>query len=827
MSLTAIGGFPKGTKIVLSNGESRAVEDIKVGDEVMNVDGEGSQVTEIRTGFGSLVKIKQLTKHTAHLRDQSRSEPWGTFEFVCSSHQQILVQTLQRVKHCYKKNRTTSVVEHRVLDKIRTNDGRTVVRIKTASKTFQHVKFTAAMIESYKQKISLDPIQWQCQVDDLTNLTPVVRTATKMLRFGFSFEKPYLQVHLEQIFERKISLREVEAMAWMLGFWIGDGHRRGALFALHSGDHDVNQRLEENAATWGMSLRIVPRDGFKANGYLHTHDENGIRHWNRHNPFTLTLKSLDFLLKGRIDAPKNVPIFMRTDTFLVREAFMAGLIDSDGCTSIADNIVRAKISTVYVPIRDGILFIGQSLGLNVTTTFSPMQDSRRGIHENDIWTFNLFPGQNGATLMSILKRCACERKRNPRSINQSRKRGPDSDELEIEDDEDEEDLRKRVTADDTEVDVLSPEESADSDDELLDDLEAEPQHEVMVPIRRSNRLNLSLMPFQVSDHGSGEIIELVLDSESNASLVTDSHLIFGGETKPQVLTIPNNTRKCASCNSTETLQWYKMSWNTKSPKRLCQCCYKAYEHSKHRCSNDRCNRVFKPSDINTKDRREQKKRLPFGKEFVVAHSCEGCGSAIVSDAGGKISPPALSANDARRRDTCYCCGPTESTYWRKAPWDRSKPWCSRCRGRYDNSKTFCTGCHNIPDMKEVREMEANREFGGPLKCLKCGSVAEREATGGRPSKKNSCIDGLCTCGARQSFRWNALPWDKTSNASLCGACYKNYNVNNTRCLSCQRVIKKSKWDEVTSKPKKEYTLQSGARVVTYSCPFCQGPTEGF
>ncbi|QLL31815.1 hypothetical protein HG536_0B06830 [Torulaspora globosa] len=203
-------------------------------------------------------------------------------------------------------------------------------------------------------------------------------------------------------------------MAWLLGFWIGDSHRKGAAFALHSGDEDVNTRLRENPELWGMSLRIRLEEGFKATGYLNTYNGT-IRNWNKNNPLVKVLEGLRFWGNGRKNGPKSVPLFMRTEQIVVREAFLAGLIDSDGSCNIQHECVRVQIKTVYPPIRDGINLIGRSLGLTVSTHFRGANfNERSGLNESDKRTFHLFGGTNHETLRSIPNRCSCERKRNPK-----------------------------------------------------------------------------------------------------------------------------------------------------------------------------------------------------------------------------------------------------------------------------------------------------------------------------------------------------------------------------------------------------------------------------
>ncbi|QLL31713.1 hypothetical protein HG536_0B05780 [Torulaspora globosa] len=214
-----------------------------------------------------------------------------------------------------------------------------------------------------------------------------------MILQPISIEIPALGPWLEQCFERNITARQLEAMAWLLGFWIGDGHRKGAKIALNSEDHDVNARLRENAKVWGMTLRAERGNGLGAQGYLHTYN-GAVRNLNKNNPLVKVLEGLRFWENGEKNGLKSVPLFMRTEQIVVREAFLAGLIDSDSSCNIQGGSIRAEIATVYPPIGDGVNFIGRSLGLTVSVHFRGANFSERhGLKESDLWTFHYMVGQ--------------------------------------------------------------------------------------------------------------------------------------------------------------------------------------------------------------------------------------------------------------------------------------------------------------------------------------------------------------------------------------------------------------------------------------------------
>lgn len=116
-----------------------------------------------------------------------------------------------------------------------------------------------------------------------------------------------LKPWMDKWFGEDVTSDKVKAMAWLLGFWIGDGHRRGAIFALHAEDHDVNDYLRQSAGKLGMIYRFKRRkdDGFKAEATLLMPD--GSR--DRNSSLTTALEDLRFYQHGKRDDPKNSRIF--------------------------------------------------------------------------------------------------------------------------------------------------------------------------------------------------------------------------------------------------------------------------------------------------------------------------------------------------------------------------------------------------------------------------------------------------------------------------------------------------------------------------------------
>lgn len=100
---------------------------------------------------------------------------------------------------------------------------------------------------------------------------------------------PWIQENIR----KDVSPQEIEAMTWLVGFWIGNGHESIPSFTL-ADDADVNNRFDESAKIWGM--KSIPKNGQK-NRVTLVNDAKQCTH----NPFSTLLRLLGFY-------EKNVPI---------------------------------------------------------------------------------------------------------------------------------------------------------------------------------------------------------------------------------------------------------------------------------------------------------------------------------------------------------------------------------------------------------------------------------------------------------------------------------------------------------------------------------------
>lgn len=445
---------------------------------------------------------------------------------------------------------------------------------------------------------------------------------------------------MDKWFRENVTSDRVEAMAWLIGFWIGDGYKRGATFALHSEDHDVNDYLRLSAGKLGMKLTItkIGETGFKAQGVLHTQDGC----WNKHSPLTFALRELRFYEDGERDRPKSVPEFLRFETRSVKEYFMAGLIDSDGCTICEEGTYKACIKTSYQPIRDGILSIVHSLGLNVTVSFEP-QRMGEDFNRRDCWYFNIFQGCNSSVFWSILNKCACDRKRNPGERGSCRPRS-----------------------------FALHDES-------------------------SSLLKFKAIPLSDTNCGTGRVYAVFLKNSYDTFLTEEqlicagavlkkplaiAKLTFGAEESRRLqneAVIPDGTNFCFCCARTKDSGFEKIPWDP--PNIWCETCRRRCNKSHGICENKECHWIA--SEI------EVKKASPI---------CVLCGSAVTIDSFMGYGPR------PKHSGKCSGCYSTATHRWLRLPWDKKscQRICRACYNKYKKTGKYCVHCCKTFGRVEVR-----------------------------------------------------------------------------------------------------------------------------
>ncbi|SCV05951.1 LANO_0H18778g1_1 [Lachancea nothofagi CBS 11611] len=750
--------YTSGTEIFMYDGHCKIVDELQIGDEILTADGSCGVVRQKSEELDEAFTIKQQKNHYIHFYDESRDLPYGLFETTCFEGQVLLVETYLRLKRSIRRDKEN---QRRVLiltvNDFETKDGRLIKLARDVEKLFP-AETSDEVVENYIKSFrghteNNSFVRWKCEVGDLKYLGEAARASTRLLLLPLAFERPTLLPFLEKEFMRKVSEKELEAMAWLIGFWIGDGCRVGATFALHSEDHEVNGRLEENAKIWGMTYvkKHCKNKVFGATGTLHTF-QNGRRRWNVGNPFIAVLKGLLFYENGKINDKKNVPHFMRTEHLMVREAFLAGLIDSDGYSLLVDGFLCTSITTVYPPIRDGIQFITRSLGLNVSTHVQPACPvAGTSYIKKKQWQFQISNGTNPKVLRSLLDRCSAQRKRHPKEASYTQRKsldilrednteaeGVDTPELFSCDILQDRFVREKRAAINEEYSEEWSDDELIADDETLDGTtdNGEPcityENQPISPISDETNFdcgaesivhNYSRQFFQsIPLNQKVKVIKITHSTKQKLipehQIITEESLLETGETKK----IDIFTETCYSCGRENSNPWKNVPWQGLNCYKLCRSCYDYYLQSHTRCYN--CNRVATCARVNEKAQTKELKVtniLQDGKSLK-GYSCDECQGVLISDSAQK---PRIRKKVEPETRECNYCGPVKSIKWHTIPWHRSNFWWHKCGQRFLTTKTICTNqtCRYILSNLEIRRQQKAKL---DPKCTKCGSQIEKK-----------------------------------------------------------------------------------------------------
>ena len=208
-------------------------------------------------------------------------------------------------------------------------------------------------------------------------------------------------------------------MAWLLGFWLCYGHTRGARFSLNCEDHDVHNHLQAVGKRWGMEYTFKWNRGLEATGT----SKNNKHVSTFDNRLVSILVYLVFHKDHVLQSEKAARSFLISDERDIRLHYLAGLIDSDGCTRMIDEIPRTKTVSIDPSLRESIVGVAKSLGLHITVSLEKTHVTKQGSDAKDTWTMNIFRGSDKDALYDVLRVCSCERRLNmPMTITAQKKR---------------------------------------------------------------------------------------------------------------------------------------------------------------------------------------------------------------------------------------------------------------------------------------------------------------------------------------------------------------------------------------------------------------------
>lgn len=373
--------FEEGTKFLMADGQPKDIADLKVGSAILCADGSTAKVKSISKGVQVTYRIVQKTKHRANEGEAGRMDPlrrqvYHRLGFNCTLAHELGLRTNSKpiLENSFKRN--TFKVKWKNLEELLTFDGRIICIPKTHHKDFPMTlegKFLSQRFMEEKEKEYGKFLEFKIQVRDLDLLEAQIRV-NSFLRFNpILIGNGVLSEFLTG--QKHLITPSVLSMAWLLGLWLGDGTTKEPEISVDSFDTSLMEGLIDRCKMWGIHPSFkdeyIPLRAKHVKLYFGS-DASGnrkTRHLRKNNPFWNTVVNLKF--KRDMDGEKQIPLFMWGEDLEVREAFLAGLIDSDGYVikrKEGPDAHKVAIQTIYPSIMNGIAHISRSLGIAVTIT---------------------------------------------------------------------------------------------------------------------------------------------------------------------------------------------------------------------------------------------------------------------------------------------------------------------------------------------------------------------------------------------------------------------------------------------------------------------------
>nr|CAE84441.1 endonuclease for mating-type switching [Nakaseomyces delphensis] len=416
--------FDINTTVVMANGEIKKVCELTVNSLVMCDDGTPARITHISSAHHTTYEIYQKTKHRANEGEPGRLDPrrktvYQRLGFNCTGSHLIplRVPAIACLENSTIKPNLT--VRWRCLEDVVTNDGRLISIPKNHHKNFPKTQEGFLLADNFikeRSAITGDYIDYLIEVRDLDYLDTSMRVTSALKCSPILCGNGILSKFLSG--KPHLITPSITAMAWLLGLWIGDGTTKEPEITMDSLDAPLMNSLIVLGRKWGIYPTYkdekVPLRAKHVRLYYGNEPEEKrkTRNLRKNNPFWNTVLALGF--KKENSGEKYVPEFMWTEDIEIREAFLAGLIDSDGYVSKRkDNpdVYKVSIQTIYPCIMDAVVHIARSLGISATvTTRSARPEVIEGRLVNCQFTYDCNISGSSA-LQNVLSYCRSGHKR--------------------------------------------------------------------------------------------------------------------------------------------------------------------------------------------------------------------------------------------------------------------------------------------------------------------------------------------------------------------------------------------------------------------------------
>ncbi|KAJ1731413.1 H(+)-transporting V1 sector ATPase subunit A, partial [Coemansia sp. Benny D160-2] len=341
-----VGCFSKGTQVLMADGESKSIEDVQVGENVLGEDGLPRQVVALPRGKETMYRVSETAT--------------GNFSFTCNATHKLVVHTEQNVTVATEiaDGHARSVVSYFALDSaVDIASKRRIQLVGTRKHSFSHDKHGASeaarLASVFSEAVSKDALAWTVEARDVERMSAEVRSATYQRYAPVLVERHGLSKAAEKA---GIEGKYAADIAYLLGLWAAIGCPAG-----DSIEYSVDARNQ------ALVERIVDRAESIDSGC-----SVGVQNLCGRTSVVLGSNSaLAGLIRSLITElglsvgsdPNELAIsHLYTDAFDVREWFLAGLFDAAGVDD-QDDTHTATVIASSSATQNGAVAVARSLGI--------------------------------------------------------------------------------------------------------------------------------------------------------------------------------------------------------------------------------------------------------------------------------------------------------------------------------------------------------------------------------------------------------------------------------------------------------------------------------
>lgn len=319
-----------GTPIMLYDGTSRAVEDVRVGDLLMGDDGTPRRVLALARGVDDMF----------HIVPRRKGYPTHT---VTREHVLCLKFSNQGSEATWRYGTTEY--------------GRVVHFWDAKLNTARSKKLKFEALDAFRASLDREQVI-EMTVAEYMALPTWLKGYLKCYRVATDFV-----VTEDPLFD-----------PWVIGAWLGDGHSAGARMTM--ADEEMVRGFEAVAARHGL---VITKGAGK---YLYNVSQPRDTRSMYGNPFLQALRAYDLVDN------KHIPHALKTGSRTTRMELLAGLLDTDGWYNPCGYY---EITQKNQRLADDIVFVARSLGFGATLTPVTKACTRKGERrEGQYFRVNIF-----------------------------------------------------------------------------------------------------------------------------------------------------------------------------------------------------------------------------------------------------------------------------------------------------------------------------------------------------------------------------------------------------------------------------------------------------